>query len=308
MYLGKVIHDSVQIRDAAGNREEGLSLAANTTLLKDGAVVDNFNDISAYATIAEDAGGEGWYNITLNTAHANFPGVGIYEVRIDSDGISEMDGIDYASESYEVESTDLVLGSITTGAVAVTNAGGDAVVLTSGGGNGHGLKAVGEGTGNGIAGFGGDNGIGISGDGGAVAGDGIRGNAGAIGHGIAGVGGTTSGDGVYALGPVAGNGIRALATGAEYHGMVLQRGGAEGEDLKLVNNSAGVIAATVSALLAKTGVTAGGTATVADILKRIHAFCRGKVVISGSNFVFYDDDNTTVLFTLPISATGRTTS
>jgi len=41
-------------------------------------------------------------------------------------------------------------------------------------------------------------------------------------------------------------------------------------------------------------------------MKEMLAFARGKVVITGSTIVFYDTDDTTPLYTLTISAGGRT--
>jgi len=69
-------------------------------------------------------------------------------------------------------------------------------------------------------------------------------------------------------------------------------------------------AAVVTALLAKDGITAGGTATVEDILKAIYAASRGKMALTtdGDNIVVAvkDDDDDTTLYTLTMSTTGRT--
>ncbi len=68
----------------------------------------------------------------------------------------------------------------------------------------------------------------------------------------------------------------------------------------------------VNALLAKTGITAGGSASFADILKSIYAACRGKMTVStsGNDLIInvLDDDNSTTLFTLTANSSGRTVS
>jgi len=67
-------------------------------------------------------------------------------------------------------------------------------------------------------------------------------------------------------------------------------------------------AAVVTALFAKTGITAGGTASFEDLVKAFYALARGKVSKSGDAYTFYDDDDTTALFTLTIAAASRTTA
>jgi len=67
-------------------------------------------------------------------------------------------------------------------------------------------------------------------------------------------------------------------------------------------------AAVVTALMAKTGITAGGTASYEDILKAIYAMARGKIVKTGDSYAFRDDDDTTTLFTLTIAAGERSTA
>jgi len=62
------------------------------------------------------------------------------------------------------------------------------------------------------------------------------------------------------------------------------------------------------AVFAKTGLTAGGSATFEAIVKAIYAMARGKISVSGNDITVYDDDDSTALFTLTISATGRTTA
>lgn len=121
-------------------------------------------------------------------------------------------------------------------ATSIVNASGDALTLTSNGGNGSGLNASGAGTGNGIRATGGAGGHGIRGIGGSGGGSGIRGEGtgsstigidgvgvtdgagiqgrgGAIGHGIQAEGGSSSGDGIFAHGNGSGNGIQAVLAG-----------------------------------------------------------------------------------------------
>lgn len=51
-----------------------------------------------------------------------------------------------------------------------------------------------------------------------------------------------------------------------------------------------------------------GAGTFADIAIAIYAMARGKISKSGAAFTFYDDDDTTALFTLTIAASARTTA
>ena len=56
-------------------------LSSNTTLFKDGAAVDTFDNL-LYASITESPGASGRYHIALNTAHGSWPGQGQYAVVI----------------------------------------------------------------------------------------------------------------------------------------------------------------------------------------------------------------------------------
>src|SRR5262245_27825339 len=82
-----------------------------------------------------------------------------------------------------------------TAGLTISSTTGDALALSSSGGNGNGLNASGNGTGNGL------NAVG-----------------GATGNGIRGAGGATSGDGLVATGGTLGNGINATGTGSGRHG------------------------------------------------------------------------------------------
>lgn len=64
----------------------------------------------------------------------------------------------------------------------------------------------------------------------------------------------------------------------------------------------------VSAIFAKTGITAGGSASYEDLIKALYAMARGKITKSGDAYTYFDDDGTTELFTLTISSSARATS
>lgn len=125
-----------------------------------------------------------------------------------------------------------------TGGMTVSNAAGDALTLSSGGGNGNGLTASGAGTGDGIQTSGGATGRGLHARGGATSGaailaearggnsegiaatglgssDGIMSTGGATGRGIHAVGGATSGAGFRAEGTAGNaNGLECVAQGS----------------------------------------------------------------------------------------------
>lgn len=95
----------------------------------------------------------------------------------------------------------------------VVNSGGDAVVFSSTGGNGAGLKASGNGSGSGIVGIGGITGNGLLGQGGATSGYGMYALAvaatysGFVGQGV------TSGSGILAAGGNNGSGLTCSGQG-----------------------------------------------------------------------------------------------
>lgn len=64
----------------------------------------------------------------------------------------------------------------------------------------------------------------------------------------------------------------------------------------------------VNAIFAKTGITAGGSASYEDLIKALYAMARGKITKSGDAYTYFDDDGTTELFTLTISSSERATS
>lgn len=61
-------------------------------------------------------------------------------------------------------------------------------------------------------------------------------------------------------------------------------------------------------IFSKTGLTASGTKSFNDIIKVLFSMACGKIVNSGSTYSFYDDDNTTLLFTITMSETSRMVS
>lgn len=82
-------------------------------------------------------------------------------------------------------------------------------------------------------------------------------------------------------------------------------------ELRASGGAAGKNAAElVDDVFAETGITAGGTATFASILKAIYAMARGKktISVSGSTVTLklYDDDDSTLLWTLTITSAGAT--
>ena len=62
----------------------------------------------------------------------------------------------------------------------------------------------------------------------------------------------------------------------------------------------------VTALLAKTGWTTGGSTTIQTALRALYALAHGVVTVSGNSLIVKDDDGTTTLFTLTLADSGRT--
>jgi len=52
--------------------------------------------------------------------------------------------------------------------------------------------------------------------------------------------------------------------------------------------------------------TASGNVTFSEIVKYLHGMAKGKIVKSSNTFTFYDDDNTTELYSFTVSDSGRT--
>ena len=115
-----------------------------------------------------------------------------------------------------------------TAGVTISSTTGDALALTSLGGNGVGLVATGNGAGAGIRGEGGATGPGILGKGGATSGAGIRG-AGTAGN----------GQGIVGLGEGSGAGIQGTG-GLTGPGMWAYGGATSGDGIKANGNGTGV--------------------------------------------------------------------
>ena len=98
-YLGAVIIDTAAVRNTRGERVSGLDLAAAAILFKDGEAAGVFSELE-YCSIAERS--EGDYGIRVDTGSEDFPGAGSYEVKIASDEVEAMDGIDYFGGPYIV--------------------------------------------------------------------------------------------------------------------------------------------------------------------------------------------------------------
>lgn len=133
------------------------------------------------------------------------------------------------------------------GGVSITNSGGDALELTSTGGNGNGLNATANGTGSGIAATGGATGHGVLATGGATSGSGFKGAS------------PTSGDGIHATGAGTGHGAN-LAGGATGNGLNLIGGSTSGYGLGVATTSGDGIHVAPTAGNAAT-LAAGGTST-----------------------------------------------
>lgn len=178
-----------------------------------------------------------------------------------------------ASGGLHILGVNAIAVSYTAG-VTISNASGDALVISSSGGNGNGLNVSGNGTGDGAKITGGATGRGLHALGGATSGAGFRaegqgaGASGihALGFGASGVGmrfeagttaagililgGSSSGDGIditttsgdgIAVTPTAGNALALTANGTSKHGAVITGGTAGTSDgMKLVAGTGGV--------------------------------------------------------------------
>lgn len=152
----------VQVSGALAVRHDICILAANVydSLIGGGDVLDvNTTQVSGTAQTARDVGG---------ALPAAAPGASGGLVRVGSNS---------AAISF-------------TAGMTISNTGGNALSLSSSGGNGHGLSAAGNGSGDGISAIGG-----------------------ATGHGMQLIGGLTSGDGLHTHGMGTGHGILAEAHG-----------------------------------------------------------------------------------------------
>lgn len=125
-----------------------------------------------------------------------------------------------------------------TAGMTVSNAGGDALTISSGGSNGNGINASGNGSGAGIKATGGATGHGISAVGGATSGDGLSAAAATSGHGITATGVGTTKHGVNATGgSTTSHGISATGGGVGHGILATSGGGATGDGIKAVGAS-----------------------------------------------------------------------
>lgn len=181
----------------------------------------------------------------------------------------------------------------------VVNSAGDAIVATSSGANGSGIKATGNGSGHGVVSTGGLTGHGIYSLGGATSGDGIKALGAGSGHGLAATAGAT-GHGIIATAiGAAKHAIYGNAAGAAGHGIVgyaldgsgmFLNGAGAGQDLALNTNTSDLATDDdVAAVTTLLGAPAGASVS-ADI-----AALTG-VVTEGVPH-FYHPDNTSAVVT-----------
>lgn len=166
----------------------------------------------------------------------------------------------------------ITVGALTTGAVTIT-ASGDALTISSSGGNGNGINVAGNGSGSGVLSTGGATGHGLKLLGGATSGDGLNAAAATSGHGLtatgigttkhginatggattsAGIlatGGATSGDGIKAVAATSGIGLNLLGAGTTKPGLLATGGGTTSAGISVVGGSTsgdGILVATTS--------------------------------------------------------------
>lgn len=258
-----------------------------------------------------------------------------------------------------------------TNAPVTITGSGNALTLTSTGANGHGLAAAGNGSGHGIAGTGGATGNGIRATGGGTSGaglyatasgasnygieaigtggtdsGGIKGTATTAGEGLEGIGGG-NGHGLFVQGAGTGEGLHATAgaganahgahfegVGANSSGVVMQRGGAGGDDLNFANNDVtintvtnltnaptnGDLTATMKASVnaeivdtlatdtyAEPGqATPGATLSLAAKIGYLFKAWRNRVTQTATTYSLYNDDAATVDQKATVSDNGAT--
>lgn len=246
--------------------------AANLTayLSKDYGAVTVLGDTSATEEDATNA--KGWYLFDVTQTESNFD-VGNFTAKSSTANVvvigervttfpAAFGLVGGAAGGFLIAGANAALTSFTAGMV-ISNAGGDALQLTSSGSNGNALAAAANGTGAGIKTTGGATGNGIQAIGGATSGSAIKasgtaGNAialelagqgsaaglsatgGATGVGIAAVGGGTSGDGVKVT-TTSGHGINLAPVGTSMHGLLATGGnGGTSDGIKAVAGTGGV--------------------------------------------------------------------
>jgi len=195
---------------------------------------------------------DAWATQPDNTSVYAVMGLGDVEVGVNNDKT----GYALASTAVNVTAID---GQATNGNNAtlnlkklnIVNDSGDAIVASSTGANGDGIKASGNGSGNGMHAVAGDTGNGIRALGGATSGNGLRAWAPTSGDGISAEGEGT-GSGMYLWGgDTHGDGLTALGGPNGGCGIVCGSAG-DGKGLLCVGNGAG------AGILAQGGVTGDG--------------------------------------------------
>jgi hypothetical protein len=227
-----------------------------------------------------------------------------------------------------------------TNGVTISNAAGDALVLSSTGGNGNGINASGNGSGAGLLGTGGATGNGIKGVGGATSGAGINATAPTSGDGFHAVGGgalhgcnfvagatgnalnliggstsgaginitTTSGDGID-VSPTAGHGINVTANGTSKHGLFVTGGTAgTSNGVNFVAGTGGVAVAFVLGAARALDAIADTSLTFNDALQCAVASAAGKQTISGTSYTIETPYTATTLRTFTLNSSSAPTS
>lgn len=197
------------------------------------------------AVVCSDAAGAEWCDLVfvLQTAARQiddlaFPNTSGRGLDVSTDGdveanLTKIDGVVNASATLNLTKLNVV------------NSGGDAIVASSTGSNGTGIKASGNGSGEGIIATGGATGNGVEAVGGATSGSGLRVTAtagdshaieaigigaghgarikgGATAAGLKAEGGVTAGDGILAQSPTNGHGIEAIGGSTTGDGLYAQ--------------------------------------------------------------------------------------
>jgi len=228
-------------------------------------------------TVTEKEGG--WYDLVMDTGHTDT--LGLLSVYLTATGVKQVNlqwMVTLAGEAGG--NLTHIDGQATTGNNAtlnlkqlnIVNNAGSALVASSTGGNGHGLRVVGQGSGEGISAQGGSTGHGIAATGGSISGHGFAPGADGDGAGIyaAAVGAWA---GISATGGVTGRGaefIGGAALGASPAGAgIYITGGAAsatggGTAAPAIVATGGAGAASTNGAASGVTISGGGTNTVAS--------------------------------------------
>lgn len=291
--------------DSADHFSKKTGLTCTVNLSKAGAAFG-----AAGGSVTEVA--NGWYKVALSTTDTNT--VGDMAFYITATGADDTDFVDQVTDPVRGLGAPTALpnaaagasggllisgsnsgtttlaaltvsGAVTlSGAVSATsgvtfsNAGGDALTLTSSGSNGNAINASGNGSGSAILATAGATGNGIKAVGGATSGNGINVS-------------TTSGDGI-SITPTAGNGIVATANGTSKHGIVSTGGtagtsdgvkcvaGTGGVDLRaaITGNVTGNLSGSVGSVTGAVGSVTGAVGSVTGAVGSVTGNVGGNVV------------------------------